>query len=158
MGVQRGLGGQAAVEVRSKQLQQTTKKKYWLQQEKIKKHAQSELNANDAMCIWVMWADWFLADWVIAGQTGPSRTKEMHAVSFQGFSEVSRQMGMEMSRQRAHFNLARTADPVITLSCLHANTTRILAIPKDAHTAQAQINTQKPDREKGIFHSLSDNS
>lgn len=71
----------------------------------------------------VAWADWVLAAWVNAGQTGPSRTKETHIVGFQGFPEVSRQMGMEMSGQRAHFNLARTADPVITLDCLHANTT-----------------------------------
>lgn len=74
------------------------------------------------------------ADWIFervnARQTDPSRTKEMYHVSFQGLTEVSRQMGMEMSRQRAHFNLARTADPVITLACLHANT----CIREDTHT------------------------
>lgn len=33
------------------------------------------------------------------GQTGPSRSREMNHVGSQGFPEVSRQMGMEMSRQ-----------------------------------------------------------
>lgn len=51
-------------------------------------------------------AGWVLADWVNTGQTGPSWTKVTYHVSFQGSPEVSRQMGMEMSQPRAHFNLA----------------------------------------------------
>lgn len=83
------------------------KQEYGAARVRLKKYAESEANVTVSTCIWIMWVGRVLADWVIAGQTGPSGTKEMHHVSFQGFPEVSRQMGMEMSRQRAHFNLAR---------------------------------------------------
>lgn len=97
------------------------------------------------MCIWMTWVGWVLADWVNAGQTGPSRTKEMHHVSFQGFPEVSRQMGMEMSRQRAHFNLARhswSSHYTRLFTCKHTR------IHKDAHM---QVQTNSYLIEKEVF-------
>lgn len=97
------------------------------------------------------WVGCILADWVSAGQTGPSSTKEMHHVSFQGFPEVSRQMGMEMSRQRAHFNLARhswSSHYTRLFTCKHTRT------HKDAHI-RVQTNTPLPDeRKRSISHSF----
>lgn len=56
-----------------------------------------------------------VAGWVNIGQIGPTWTTRMHHVSLHRLLEVSRQMGMEMSRQWAHFNLAPAVDPVMTL-------------------------------------------
>lgn len=53
------------------------------------KNAKANFNAT-------YWVGRVLAGWVRQARQGPKR---MHHVSFQGLAEVSRQMGMEMSRQ-----------------------------------------------------------